>query len=124
MTLRNEDSMKIWEKIYLFVIILFLLVLNICNIIVFRSSYEKSLESVEKTAVSFWRHIASSMAEDMAENGEDETLEWQLFQTYVSEYSTPAILLNCGEKENFAPNRRAERRLHFLLPRASCSLIF
>ena len=80
--------MKIWEKIYLFVIILFLLVLNICNIIVFRSSYEKSLESVENTAVSFWRHIASSMTEDMAEIGEDETLEWQLFQTYVSEYST------------------------------------
>ena len=99
--LRSEDYMKIWEKIYLFVIILFLLVLNICNIIVFRSSYEKSLESVENTAVSFWRHIASSMTEDMAEIG-----------------------LNSGERKNFVPNRRAERRLRFLPPKGSCSRIF
>lgn len=81
--------MKIWEKIYLIVIVLFLLVLNICNILVFRSSYERSVESVEKTAVSFWKHIASSMAEDMVESIGDEKSEWQLFQTYVSGYSTP-----------------------------------
>jgi len=80
--------MKIWEKIYLVVIALFLLVLNLCNVLVFRSSYQKSVDSVEKTAVSYWNHIAISMAEDLAEMEGDDTTEWQLFQTYVSSYST------------------------------------
>lgn len=105
--------MKIWEKIYLFVIILFLLVLNICNIIVFRSSYEKSLESVENTAVSFWRHIASSMTEDMAEIGEDETLEWQLFQTYVSEYSTQGHTFELWRKKELCAKSESGTQITF-----------
>lgn len=105
--------MKIWEKIYLFVIILFLLVLNICNIIVFRSSYEKSLESVEKTAISFWRHMASSMAEDMAESGGDEKSEWQLFQTYVSGYSTPGHTFELWRKKELCAKSEGGTQITF-----------
>lgn len=79
--------MKIWEKIYLVVIALFLLVLNACNVLIFRSSYQKNVEAVEQTAISDWRNTAFSMGEDMAESGTDETAEWKLFQSYVSSFS-------------------------------------
>lgn len=79
--------MKIWEKIFLVVIALFFLVLNICNVLVFRSSYQKNVDSVEQTAISYWKHIAFSLGEDLEELGKDETTEWQLFQTYVSNFS-------------------------------------
>lgn len=80
--------MKLWEKIYLVVIALFLIVLNICNILVFRSSYHKSVDSAKQTAESSWKQIAVSMSEDLAELEGGETEEWQLFQSYVSNYST------------------------------------
>lgn len=79
--------MKIWEKIFLVVIALFLLVLNLCNVLVFRSSYQKNVDSVEQTAISYWKHIAFSLGEDIEEQGKEETTEWQLFQTYVSNFS-------------------------------------
>ncbi len=90
--------MKIWEKIYLVVIALFLLVLNLCNVLVFRLSYQKSVDSVEKTAVSYWNHIAISMAEDLAEMEGDDNTEWQLFQTYVSSYSTRSCAFELWKK--------------------------
>lgn len=80
--------MKLWEKIYFVVITLFLLVLNICNIWIFRSSYDKSVDSVKQTAESSWKHIAVSMTEDLSELEKEEAEEWQLFQSYVSNFST------------------------------------
>lgn len=79
--------MKIWEKIYLVVIVLFLLILNTCNVLIFQSSYQKNVDSVEQAAISYWKHIAFSMGEDLEELEKDETMEWQLFQTYVSNFS-------------------------------------
>ena len=80
--------MKIWEKIYLVVIALFLLILNICNILIFRSSYEKSVDLVKQTAESSWKYIAISMTEDLSEIENEGNAEWQLFQSYVSNYCT------------------------------------
>lgn len=80
--------MKIWEKIYLVVIALFLLVLNVCNILVFQSSYQKSVDSVKQGAESSWKHMAYSMTEDLSEMEGNEAAEWRLFQSYVSNYST------------------------------------
>lgn len=80
--------MKIWEKIYLVVIALFLLVLNTCNILIFRSSYGKSVELVKQTAESSWKYIAISMTEDLSEIENERNAEWQLFQSYVSNYCT------------------------------------
>lgn len=80
--------MKLWEKIYLVVITLFLLVLNICNIWIFRSSYDKSVNSVKQTAESSWKHIAVSLTEDLSEMENEDEEEWKLFQSYVSNYST------------------------------------
>ncbi|MCM1244148.1 MAG: HAMP domain-containing histidine kinase [Roseburia sp.] len=79
--------MKIWERIYLVVIALFLVVLNVCNVLVFRSSYQKSVDSVKQMAESYWKRIAVPMAEDLAETGPDEAAQWQLFQSYVSNNS-------------------------------------
>lgn len=78
--------MKIWEKIYLVVIVLFLVVLNTCNVLIFQSSYQKNVDSVEQTAISYWKYIAISLGEDLEELGEDEMAEWQLFQIYVSNF--------------------------------------
>lgn len=80
--------MKIWEKIYLVVIALFLLVLNTCNILIFRSSYEKSVDLVKQAAESSWKYMAISMTEDLSEIENERTAEWQLFQSYVSNYCT------------------------------------
>lgn len=80
--------MKIWERIYVVVIALFLIVLNVCNVLVFRSSYQKSVDSVKQMAESYWRQIAVPMTEDLAEMGFGEAAEWRLFQSYVSNYNT------------------------------------
>lgn len=80
--------MKIWERIYLVVIALFLIVLNVCNVFVFRSSYQKSVDSVKRMAESYWKQIAVPMTEDLAEMGSEEAAEWQMFQSYVSNYNT------------------------------------
>lgn len=92
--------MRIWEKIYLVVMALFLLLLNSCNVLVFQSTYRKSVEAVEKTAVSFWKQIALSMEEDLAEIENSEEDQWQLFQSYVSSYCTQnlAFELWSGQK--------------------------
>lgn len=79
--------MKLWEKIYVVVMALFLLVLNSCHVLVFQSSYQKNIDAMEKTAEVYWKQIAFSLAEDLAENPYDETSEWQIFQAYVSGYS-------------------------------------
>ena len=63
--------MKLWEKVYLIIMVLFLVVLNTCNILVFRGGYEKSVESVEKACISQWNNIAVSLTEDLAEAGGD-----------------------------------------------------
>lgn len=76
--------MKLWEKVYLIIMVLFLVVLNTCNILVFRGGYEKSVDSVEKTCVSQWNNMAVPFTEDLAETGGDAAEEWELFQTYVS----------------------------------------
>lgn len=80
--------MKLWEKVYLIIMVLFLVVLNTCNILVFRGGYEKSVDSVEKTCVSQWNNMAVPFTEDLAETGGDAAEEWELFQTYVSFYAT------------------------------------
>lgn len=83
--------MKLWEKVYLIIMVLFLVVLNTCNILVFRGGYEKSVESVEKACISQWNNIAVSLTEDLAEAGGDMAGEWELFQTYVSSYATEEL---------------------------------
>lgn len=83
--------MKIWEKIYVVVIALFLVVLNVCNVIIFQSVYRQSVDTVEGTAITEWKNIAVPLSEDLGELGGPEGEEWQLFQTYVSGYSTEEL---------------------------------
>lgn len=83
--------MKFWEKVYLMVMILFFVVLNICNILVFQGGYRKSVESVQKSCISQWSNVAAPFTEDLAETGEDAGEEWELFQTYVSAYATETL---------------------------------
>lgn len=80
--------MKIWEKIYFVVTPLFLVVLNICNVLVFRSVYKQSVNTVEKKAIAEWKNIAVPFSEDLGELGGTSEGVWELFQTYVSGYST------------------------------------
>lgn len=83
--------MKVWEKIYLIIMLLFLVVLNICNFLVFHSGYDKSLKSIQDSCISQWKNISISLAEDLAEVGENREGEWELFQLYVSGYSTEEL---------------------------------
>ena len=83
--------MKLWEKVYLIIMVLFLVVLNICNILVFRGGYERSVESVQGAGISQWSNMAVPFTEDLAEMGEEAAGEWELFQTYVSAYATEEL---------------------------------
>lgn len=83
--------MKFWEKVYLIVMVLFLVVLNICNILVFQGGYNRSVESVQKSCISQWMNVATPFTEDLAETGESASEEWELFQTYVSAYATESM---------------------------------
>lgn len=89
--------MKIWEKIYLIIMVLFLAVLNICNILIFREGYGKSLRSVQNAYISQWKNIAVSLTEDLAELGDDPEGEWKLFQIYVSAYATEELSFELWE---------------------------
>lgn len=80
--------MKFWEKVYLAVMVLFLIVLNICNILVFQGGYRKSVESVQESCIAQWSNMAVPFAEDLAEAWGDAGEEWELFQSYVSSYVT------------------------------------
>ena len=75
--------MKIWEKIYIVVLVLFVLVLNLCNSVIFGSIYKESVASAENMLATVWRTIAVSLAEDLSSAGEARGL----FQTYVSYYN-------------------------------------
>ena len=83
--------MKFWEKVYLMLMILFFIVLNICNILVFQGGYRKSVESVQNSCISQWGNVAVPFTEDLAEAGEDAGGEWELFQAYVSAYATETL---------------------------------
>ncbi len=85
--------MKLWEKVYRIVLVLFLLVLNICNIIIFRGAYQKSVDTVEKAGISRWKNIAASFSEDIAECGGNPEEGWSLFQSYVSDYYSENFVL-------------------------------
>ena len=91
--------MKIWEKIYLVVIALFLLVLNTCNILIFRSSYEKSVDLVKQTAESSWKYMAISMTEDLSEIENERTAEWQLLPPVREHWDLNSGLIKKSRKK-------------------------
>ena len=75
--------MRIWEKVYLVVLVLFVLVLNLCGGFIFRTIYAGSVAASENASATVWRTIAVSMAEDLSGLKDDKAL----FQTYVSYYN-------------------------------------
>lgn len=105
--------MRLWEKVYLIIMVLFLVVLNICNILVFRGGYEKSVESVQKAGISQWSNVAVSFTEDLAETGETAAGEWELFQTYVSAYATSELGFELWRGEELRAKSRFGTQLTF-----------
>lgn len=92
--------MKVWEKIYMVVTLLFLVVLNICNVLVFRSVYRESVNTVEQKAMVEWKNIAVPLSEDLGELGGGQDGVWELFQAYVSSYSTDGYAFELWQDGN------------------------
>lgn len=91
--------MKIWEKIYLIVMVVFLTVVGITNALVFRSSYQNSVEAIENAGILGWKRIAVALSEDLNELEKGSEEEWDLFQNYVSVYGTDVQAFEIWEQD-------------------------
>lgn len=91
--------MKLWKKIYMAVMVLFILVLNICNAAVFRSIYRGNVDVAERASVSLWDSIAMPFAEDWPEAAGNRASEAALFQGYVSYFGRNDLALELWQAD-------------------------
>lgn len=95
--------MKVWEKIYIGTLCLFLVILNLSICTAFSLSYTNSLKTEKDTAYIQWKTISEAFQTEILTAEEGNSLREEsitnLFQQYGGKYSKSGLTLDFWTKE-------------------------
>ncbi len=89
--------MKLWEKIYIGTLLLFLIILNLCMCIAFYISYNNSLKTEKETTYGQWTNATGAFRADYTamtkNNFQSEASIAVLFQQFATQYHKNGLTL-------------------------------
>ena len=113
--------MKLWQKIYLVTICLFVVILNIGIYLVFHMTYGKDILNEQKRAESEYNMIASSICRDFESLDKNDRLTpiqiRSVLEIYENYYASQTIHLTLWEEDACIYPHGSNKKMDFEMPR-------